>query len=129
MPAKPTWLLRVPDIIEELRRLDAPVIDRAACERLFCIRRRRAIDLMQSIGGYQCGRTCLVNRDDLLHWLEQAQSDSRFRAEQQRKQRVTAQLDELHRHRAAARIRIPVPPESSRAVVPELPGGITLRAG
>ena len=41
MPAKAQWLLRVPEILEELRALDVPVVDRAVCERLFRLRRRR----------------------------------------------------------------------------------------
>ena len=57
MPAKPVWLLRVPEIIEEVRCLEAPVVDRAMLEPMFSVRRRQAIDLMQRVGGYQCGRT------------------------------------------------------------------------
>lgn len=130
MPAKPMWLLRVPEIIEQVRSMNAPVIDRSVCERVFRVRRRRAIDLMQSIGGYQCGRTFLVNRDNLLCWLEQQlEWDGGFRSEQRRKQRLTSQLDELHRHKAAARVKIPVIPANERRRFPELPSGITLTAG
>src|ERR1035438_7663896 len=45
MPAKAQWLLRVPEILAELAALDVPVLDRAVCERLFRLRRRRTIDL------------------------------------------------------------------------------------
>jgi len=62
MPAKAQWLLRVPEIIVELNGLDVPVVDRALCERLFRLRRRRAIDLMGCFGGYQAGRTFLIER-------------------------------------------------------------------
>ena len=126
MPAKPLWLLRVPEIIAEVRSLEAPVVDRAAFERLFGVRRRRAINLMQSIGGFQCGRTHIVKREDVIAWLEQVQAGSAFDSEHRRKQRVAAQLDELHRHTAGAHIRIPVIPGPSR---PELPSGIALRPG
>jgi hypothetical protein len=39
MPAKPAWLLRIPEIVDELQALTVPVIDRSMCERLFCVRR------------------------------------------------------------------------------------------
>jgi hypothetical protein len=126
MPAKPVWLLRVPHIITELRALDSPVVDRAAFERLFGVRRRRAIGLMQSIGGFQCGRTHIAKREDVIAWLEQVQAGAAYDSENRRKQRVAAQLDELHRHTAGTHIRIPVMPRSLR---PELPVGIALRPG
>ena len=127
MPAKPLWLLRVPAIITEVRALDAPVMDRAAFERLFGIRRRRAIDLMQGIGGFQCGRTHIVKREDVLVWLQQVQDGSEFESEHRRKQRVATQLDELHRHSGGRHIRIPVLAHAPS--VPELPNGIALRPG
>ena len=46
MPLKKTWLLRLPAIREELSQLDLPLIDRASFERLFGVRRRRAVQLM-----------------------------------------------------------------------------------
>lgn len=55
MPAKPTWLLRIPDVIDELQSLTVPVVDRSMCERLFGVRRRRAITLMQMFGACQSG--------------------------------------------------------------------------
>jgi hypothetical protein len=121
------WLLRVPDIISEVRALEVPVVDRAAFERLFGVRRRRAIDLMQEVGGFQCGRTHIVKPEDLLVWLEQVQAGSEFETEHRRKQRVATQLDELHRHSGGRHIRIPVVPHT--ASFPELPAGIALRPG
>lgn len=126
MPAKPVWLLRVPEIISEVRSLaGAAVIDRAAFERLFGVRRRRAIDLMQQVGGFQCGRTHILQREELLSWLERVQAGDGFKAEQRRKQKVAEQINELHRRRGAANIHIPVLPQ----IRTELPAGISLRPG
>src|SRR4029077_8723306 len=44
MPAKAPWLLRIPEIAAMLEILDVPVVDRAMVERLFGLRRRRAIE-------------------------------------------------------------------------------------
>ena len=50
---QPHWLLHVPRIIEELRRLPVPVLDRATIEKLFGLKRRQAILLLHRFGGYQ----------------------------------------------------------------------------
>jgi hypothetical protein len=60
MPTKKTWLLRLPEIREELSAMKVPVVDRAVFELLFGVRRRRAIQLLHYFDGYQSGRTFLV---------------------------------------------------------------------
>jgi len=50
MPAKPAWLLKIPQIITMLDSFNVPVVDRAIIERLFGLRRRRAIELMHHLG-------------------------------------------------------------------------------
>src|SRR5437879_10090368 len=60
MPAKAEWLLRLPEILAALRVLDIPVVDRAAMQRLFGFRRRRAIQFMHELDGYQAGHSFLV---------------------------------------------------------------------
>jgi hypothetical protein len=46
MPAKPEWLLRLPEIRAELEHLEVPVVDRSGVERIFGLKRRRAIELL-----------------------------------------------------------------------------------
>jgi hypothetical protein len=62
MPIKKTWLLRLPEIRAELTAMEVPVVDRAVFERVFGVRRRRAIQLLHHFGGFQAGRTFLVDR-------------------------------------------------------------------
>ena len=50
MPTKKTWLLRLTEIREELTAMQVPVVDRAIFERLFGVRRRRAIQLLHFFG-------------------------------------------------------------------------------
>src|ERR1700691_390656 len=97
MPAKAQWLLRVPEILEELRALDVPVVDRAVCEGLFRLRRRRAIDLMRCFGGYQTGRTFLIDRPRLVAQLEQIRDSADFKVEWRRKERLAERLGGLRR--------------------------------
>jgi len=51
MPPKAEWLLRVPEILAELRILNVPVLDSAAIQRPFNFQRRRAIQFMHAEGG------------------------------------------------------------------------------
>jgi hypothetical protein len=129
MPAKARWLLRVPEIVAELSALDVPVVDRAVCERLFGLRRRRAIDLIRSFGGYQAGRTFLVDRPRLIAQLEQISHGADFKTEWRRKERLAERLDAIRRLQAGARVAIPVEPETLRQRLPDLPAGVSLSPG
>lgn len=129
MPAKAQWLLRVPEILEELSALDVPVVDRAVCERLFRVRRRRAIDLMRSFGGYQAGRTFLVDRPKLVALLEQIRDSPDYNLEWQRKDRLADRLEAIRRLRAGARVAVPVKAEVLTRRLPDLPEGVGLSPG
>ena len=80
MPAKAEWLLRLPEILAALRALDIPVVDRAAIERLFGFQRRRAIQFMHELDGYQSGHSFLADRLRLIaHLRLQPAQQRRFR--------------------------------------------------
>src|SRR3954454_10727139 len=127
MPAKPAWLLHIPQIVDELQALTVPVLDRVMCERLFCVRRRRAITLMQEFGACQSGRTLLVERVAMIERLQALQEGREFKGEQHRNHKLRDSLDQLHRHRAAVKVRIPVLPPELRRQLPELPAGVYIR--
>ena len=126
MPAKAQWLLRVPEILAELAALDVPVVDRAVCERLFRLRRRRAIDLIRCFGGYQAGRTFLIDRPKLVAQLEQIRDSPDFKMEWRRKERLAERLDAIRRLQTGARVAIAVEPEALRQRLPDLPPGVGL---
>jgi hypothetical protein len=129
MPMRKTWLLRVPEIQEELRGMEVPVIDRAVFERLFGIRRRRAIQLMHFFGGYQAGRTFLLDRIKLMEQLEPIQAGAEFAMEARRKQKLTAALEKARRYRAASQVVLPVDTGQLEGRLIDLPDGIRLGPG
>ena len=120
MPAKAQWMLQIPEILGQLRSLDAPVIDRAVCEKVFGVGRRRAVALMQGFGGYRSGNAVLVDREKLIIQLEALENGSDIARERRRKARLAEKLDHLHRYRAAAAVRIAVLPLPAAA----LPDGV-----
>jgi hypothetical protein len=126
---KKTWLLRVSEFRQDLLALDVPVLDRPMFERLFHLRRRRALQLMNSLGGYQTGQALLIERVVLLRQLEALEAGAEFAIERGRQQRLQESLERIRRHRAAAAVRIPVPAGVAGRSVAGLPEGICLAPG
>ena len=129
MPPQTQWLLRLPEIIEALETLDVPVLDRAAVETLFDLRRRRAIELMHSFDGYQAGHAFLLDRVRLIEQLREMLDAPEFTREQHRKQRLTGALEKLRKHRLAAQVSLSVAAEALGRKIADLPAGISLSPG
>jgi hypothetical protein len=129
MPAKAEWLLRLPEILAELRVLDVPVLDRAAVQRLFQFQRRRAIQFMHAQDGYQAGHSFLVDRMRLIARLEVLQSGDVFHQESRRRIRLEETIDQVRRHAVAFQVKIPVEPAVWNSRINALPAGIRLEPG
>ena len=127
MPAQPQWLLHLPRIVEELSAFEAPIVDRAAIERVFGLRRRQAIYLMRAFGGYQLGKTALLDRRLLIERLREINGSEKFEFEHKRRERLTEQLERVRKQKRGARVVIPVDP--APAARPALPPGVRLEAG
>jgi len=129
MPAKPAWLLKIPEIVTMLEAFDVPVVDRAIIERLFGLRRRQAIELLHRFGGFESGRTFLVDRHVLIQNLRRLAAGEEFDRESRRKERLDGAIDQLRRHQAAARVSIPVPPDVYNRKLADLSAGVALEPG
>ena len=129
MPAKALWLLQIPEIVSLLETFDVPVVDRSVIERLFGLRRRQAIELLHRFGGYQAGRTFLVDRRLLIEHLRRLADGEEFQQEIQRKERLDQAVDQLRRQQAAARVKVPVPLDAFRRNLADLSPGVALEAG
>ena len=129
MPAKPEWLLRLPDIRAELEHLDVPVVDRAGIERIFGLKRRRAIELLHQFGGYQTGRTFLLDRARLLEALKSLESREDYTAEKRRRERLRDVVEASREHLILTRVQIPVRAAAARASLDRLAPGVLLMPG
>ena len=129
MPAKPEWLLRLPEIRAELEHLEVPVVDRAGIERIFGLKRRRAIELMHQFGGYQAGRTFLLDRVRLLEALQSLESREDYTAEKRRRERLGDVVEASREHLISTRVRIPVRAAAARASLDRLAPGVLLLPG
>ena len=129
MAAKARWLLEIPSIVEQLMSLNTPVVDRAICERMFRVQRRRAIDLMQRFGGYRSGNTVLLNRLDLIRRLQEMATDPDIEQEHERKRRLSDHLVKLEKYRRAAAVQIHVSPAAANGTAADLPASISFAPG
>jgi len=129
MPAKPAWLLHIPEIRSMLAEVPLPVIDRGIIERVFGLRRRQAIKFMNRCGGYQAGRTLLIDRARLIAELDQIMAGGAYQQESARHEKLTAALAQFQRTRRAEEVRIPVTPEVFTSRMSTLPETVHLNPG
>ncbi len=129
MPAKAAWLLMIPEIVRMLEAFDLPVVDRAIIERLFGLRRRQAIELLHRFGGFESGKTFLVDRHVLIENLQRLAAGEEFQREIRRKERLDGAIDRLRRYQTATRIIIPVPPDVYDRKLADLSAGVALEPG
>jgi hypothetical protein len=129
MPAKAVWLLKIPEIVTLLESFDVPVVDRAIIERLFGLRRRRAIELLHRLGGFQTGRSFLVDRHVLIENLRRLAAGEEFRWESRRKERLDLAVDQLRRGQIGARVKIPVQADVFSRKLADLSPGVALEVG
>ena len=129
MPAKPAWLLRLPEIRAQLEYLDAPVVDRAVIERIFGLKRRRAIELLHQFGGYQAGRTFLLDRVRLLEALQSLESRDDYTTEKRRRERLQDAVEASREHLILTQVQIPVRAAAMRPSLDRLAPGVLLMPG
>lgn len=127
MPDQPSWIDRLPDIAHSLEAPDAPpFLDRPAIERLFGLRRRQSIALMHRLGGYQVGKTFLVDRQTLLAFLEDPLRRHVADVEARRFRTVGERLALAREERHFRRISIPASPPVFKIDLDTLPAGIDI---
>jgi hypothetical protein len=128
MPAQPLWLDRLPEILNQVAAPDAPLWwDRAAVEKLFGLRRRRAISLLHQMGAAYVGKNLAIERSALRRFLEQPRRQDAYQEEQTRSAQVATRLGQARQQQHARRIRIATPAAPERLDFAGLPAGIDLQ--
>ena len=120
---------QLPAALDELRRFPAPVLDRAALEKLLRVERRTAIRLMHRFGGFQAGKTFLIDRPQLIAELERVDSGDEATEERLRRGRLAEDLDRARRLAPGRKVRIEAAPDIRHRVLGDLPAGIHLAPG
>lgn len=130
MPDKPFWYYRLDEVVGQLENLPHPFVDRATLEFVLGIGRRRAQQILQPLVRRTLGKNGLAAKEEVIAHLRRLAAGDAAYFETQRRQRLHAILDELHR-RASEQPRVLV--EAPTAVVNQelesLPPGVHLSPG
>jgi len=132
VPNKPSWLLRVNEILEDLigpKMASHPFLTRAAVEELFGLKRRQAIELMHSVDGYRIGKTFVVGRAEVAAWLRRASLGEQVWWEEVRHTRVEKVIEEVWEEREARKQRALVPRTTLELKLEGIPPTVSLRPG
>ena len=125
MPAKPRWLLAIPDAIKQLEALDQDLLTRRDIERLFGVSKVRATQLMTAFGAGRTGHLLTLPRAALLRQLRRPRTRAAVRGEATRRDRVVTAL----RQARLIGIRVAVPLEALEARLSGLPDGVSVEPG
>ena len=128
MPAKPRWLLAIPDAIRQLEALDRDLLIRRDLERLFGVSKVRATQLMTTFGAGRTGPLLTLPRATLLRQLRRHRTGAAFRGEATRRDRVVTAI----RRARLTGIRAAVPREALEALearLSGLPDGVSVEPG
>ena len=98
----PSWLQRIPEMVEALGLVGAERIDRRVIEQLFDLRRTAASGLMRRMGAEQCGRCWVIGRGLLMARLREVQEHPEYQWETARRERVAQVIDDVRRERRRA---------------------------
>ena len=120
MPARPQWLLAIPDAIRQLEALDRELLTRRDIEQLFGVSRARAAQLMHTFGADLTGYARTLPRTKLLRQLRTYRAGTAFRGEQDRREHL---MTELRKARLTG-IRVAVPVEALEGRLSDLPAGV-----
>ena len=85
--------------------------------------------MLHRFGGYQAGRTFLIDRRLLVEHLRCLADGEEFQRERRRHEHLDKTIDQLRRQQTAARVRIPVPPDACSRKLADLSPGVALDAG
>ena len=119
MPAKPRWLLAIPDAISQLENLDRSLLTRRDIEQLFGVSTARAATLMQTFGAEMTGYQRTLPRTKLLQQLRKHRARATFRNEEERRTRLVGEL----RKARLTGIRVKLPAETLSRKLASLPEG------
>jgi hypothetical protein len=91
----PSWIHRIPEMLEALALLANERIDRRRVEELFDLRRSAAHELLRRFGAERCGNSLAISRGKLMARLREAQEHPDWRWERERRQSRRNRIETL----------------------------------
>jgi hypothetical protein len=91
----PSWIHRIPEMLEALALLPDERIDRRRAEELFDLRRSAAHELLRRFGAERCGNSLAIGRARLMARLREMQEHPDWRWEREGREQIRARIDTL----------------------------------
>ena len=130
MPAKPAWFGQLEDIINTLRAIPRPFVDRPTVEFLLGVGPRRAQQIMAPCITERVGTSGLADRDALVAHLERLAKGDDASYEVRRRRKVAAVLDHMRRERLERpQLLVEAPLRVVNQEFENLPPGVHLERG
>lgn len=130
MPPQPSWFHRLDAIIEELRALPRPFVDRSTVEFLLGVGRRRAQQILAPCVSDRVGTNGLAGREAVIERLERLAAGDGVYYEVRRRRKVAEILSELRKDRLERpRVLVEAPVEVVGRELSDLPAGVRVEPG
>ncbi len=127
LPSHPSWLERIPELLQTLNSDDAPpLLRRTEVEHLFGVRRRRAIALLHRCHAKGQRGELVAAREAVVAFLEGSRDDEAAARAQAQQQAVAQTLADARRALRLPTIPLPSPEALSALTFAGLPPGIHL---
>jgi len=121
----PAWLAHTAEIRDRVHAISSPLLDRAAIEELFSLRKRQAANLMRKMDGCVLGGAHAVRRETLLEFLD-AQGKTRCGGADPRERKHALALALREDRTAPPPLRAILRPKLPRNEYSQLPSGTHL---
>lgn len=132
MNAYPSWIHRIPELLEILALVETERIDRQVIEQLFDLRNTAAKNLLRRMGAHLAGNSFVIGRGLLMARLREAAEHPDWSFEVDRRRRTARKIAEL-RSEQAGRAKVLITEQQRQALewqsVANLPSSITLSSG
>ena len=130
MPAKPSWLNKIDDVLRKLQTLPRPFVDRATVELLLGVGRRRAQQIMAPCVMDRVGTNGLADRDAFIAHLRRLAEGGEGYYERQRRRKVAVALAEWRKERLERpQLLVEAPVQVLAQELENLPDGVRLEPG
>jgi hypothetical protein len=130
VPAKPQWYGQIEVIVEALRALPRPFVDRATVEHLLGVGRRRAQQIMAPCITDHVGANGLADREVLIEHLRRLARTDGVAYERTRRRKIAELLDGMRRDRLERpQVLVEAPVRVVNQELESLPRGVTIAAG
>ncbi len=129
MKRRPAWAGILDKAIQDLRMLPCPDIDSAQLAAVLGVKRRRAQAILKPVAKRTVGASGLVSKDAVVQRLRQLVTGEVAKAEQERRARMHALLENARAEARQPRVLVEAPAAIVRQELENLPAGVSLAPG